>query len=372
MEDDMETPDQKFARLMVDYSTGVKPGERVAITSSTAAIPFLKELYRVVVARGAYPHILLDIPDQEEIFLANASDELLEYVPVFHKMAFEEFDVLLKVRAETNTRLLTHADPQRLRRRYSAVSTLIGAQFQRGATGALRWMSTIYPTQAYAMEAEQGFEEFRDFFFSACHTDDATPDPVAHWRQIKKDQQVYIDRLQGHDQVELHGPNVDLRLSIKDRKFMNACGQVNLPDGEVFTGPVEDSMNGWVRFTFPAASEGTLVEGIELHFEDGKVVKASAEKNQAHLMEMLDFDAGSRYVGEFAIGTNYQINRFSRNILLDEKFGGSFHLALGRGYPETGNHNESSIHWDLICDLRNDSEILVDHELVYKNGQFVF
>lgn len=367
----METPDQKFARLMVDYSTRVKPGERVAITSSTAALPFLKELYRIVVARGAYPHILLEIPDQEEILLANASDELLDFVPLFHKMAFEEFDVLLKVRAETNTRSLTHADPQRLRRRFNVMSRLIASQFQRGATGALRWMSTIYPTQAYAMEAELGYEEFRDFFFSACHTDDATPDPVAHWQQVKQDQQAYIDRLQGHDRVELRGPNVDLRLSIKDRTFLNACGQVNLPDGEVFTGPVEDSVDGWVRFTFPAASEGTLVEGIELHFHDGKVVKASAEKNQAHLMEMLDFDAGSRYVGEFAIGTNYQIDRFSRNILLDEKIGGSFHLALGRGYPETGNHNMSGIHWDLICDLRDDSEILLDHELVYKNGKFV-
>jgi aminopeptidase len=367
----METPDQKFARLMVDYSTHVQPGDRVAITTSTAAIPFVIELYRIVVSRGAYPHVLMDIPNQDEILLANASDELLDFTPVFHKIAFEEFDVLLKVRAETNTRLLTHADPQRQKRRFNTISKLYAAQFQRGASGALRWMSTIYPTQAYAMEAETGFEEFKDFFFRACHTDDATPDPVAHWQQVKKDQQASIDLLQGHDQVELHGPNVDLRLSIKDRTFINACGQVNLPDGDVYTGPVEDSVNGWVRFTFPAVSEGTLVEGIELHFQDGKVVKASAEKNQAHLMEMLDFDAGSRYVGEFAIGTNYQIDRFSRNILLDEKIGGSFHLALGRGYPETGNHNESSIHWDLICDLRNDSEILVDHELVYKNGKFV-
>ena len=367
----METSDQKFARLMVDYSAQVKPGDRVAIVSSTAVIPFIRELYRVVLKRGAYPHVLLDLPEQESILLANASEEQLGFVPLFHKMAFEEFDVLLKVRAETNTRAMTNVDPQRLKQRFGAISKLIAAQFRRGATGELRWMSTIYPTPAYAMEAEMGFEEFKDFFFGACHADDATADPVAHWQKIKQDQQAYIDRLQGHDQVRLRGPNVDLHLSIKDRLFQNACGQVNLPDGEVFTGPVEDSVNGWVRFTFPAASGGLLVEGIELHFKDGKVVQASASKNQEHLMEMLDFDAGSRYVGEFAIGTNYQIDRFTRNILLDEKIGGSFHLALGRGYPETGNHNESGIHWDLICDLRDDSEILVDDELVYKNGKFV-
>ncbi len=368
----METSDQKFARLMVDYSARVKPGDRVAITSSTLAVPFIQELYRTVLERGAYPHVLLEFPEQEEILLAAASAEQLDFVPLFHKMAFEEFDVLLKVRAEANTRLATHVDPQKLRHRAGAIGKLIAAQFERGASGALRWMSTIYPTQAYAMEAEAGFEDFKNFFFAACHCDDATPDPVAYWEQVKVDQQRYIDRLQGHDRVEVRGPNADLRLSIKDRTFINACGQVNLPDGEVFTGPVEDSVEGWVRFTFPAVEAGMMVEGIELHFEKGKVVKASAKKNEGHLMQMLDFDAGARYVGEFAIGTNYQINRFSRNILLDEKFGGSFHMALGRGYPETGNHNVSGIHWDLICDLRDGSEILVDHALVYKNGKFVF
>jgi aminopeptidase len=367
----MENREHKFARLMVDYSAEVKPGERVAITSTTAALPFLKELYAVVLERSAYPHLLLEIPDQDELLLAHASDELLDFVPIFHKMAFEEFDVLLKVRAETNTRAFSHVDLQRLARRQKMIASLIAAQFQRGATGELRWMSTIYPTQAYAMEAEMGFEEYKDFFFGACHTDDKTDDPIAYWQKIKKDQQVYIERMQGHDLVEIRGPNVDLKLSIKGRTFLNACGQTNLPDGEIFTGPVESSVNGWVRFTYPAVSNGFLVEGIELTFSEGKVVQATAKGNQDLLQRLLEYDPGARYLGEFAIGTNYEINRFTRSILLDEKIGGSFHVALGRGYPETGSQNISAIHWDMICDIREDSEMLVDHELAYKNGKFV-
>lgn len=367
----METRDQKFARLMVDYSTAVKPGDRVAVTSSTAALPFLKELYLILLERGAYPHILLEIPEQDELFFAHASDELLDFVPLFHKMAFEQFDVLLKVRAETNTRSLSNADPQRLARRGKALSSLIAAQFQRGASGALRWMSTIYPTQAYAMEAEMGFEAYKDFFFGACHTDDHTEDPVAYWQKVKLNQDKYIERMQGHDLVEIRGPDVDLRLSIKGRTFLNACGQTNLPDGEIFTGPVEDSVNGWVRFTYPAVHNGFLVEGIELTFSQGRVVQASAKSNQELLLQLLDSDPGARYLGEFAIGTNYEINRFTRSILLDEKIGGSFHIALGRGYPETGSTNISAIHWDMICDIRKDSEMLVDHELAYKDGNFI-
>jgi aminopeptidase len=172
--------------------------------------------------------------------------------------------------------------------------------------------------------------------------------------------------------VVLRGPNVDLSLSINGRKFLNAAGKSNMPDGEVFTGPVEDTLNGFVRFSYPAIYSGVLVEGVELTFSNGKVTQARAEKNQAFLMEMLESDTGARYVGEFAIGTNYEINRFSHNILFDEKLGGSFHMALGAGYPETGSHNKSIIHWDMICGMQKDAEILLDGEVVYKNGKFVF
>jgi aminopeptidase len=363
---------QKFAQLLVDYSVQVKPGDRVAITATTEAVPLVQTLFGLILERGGYPHVLLDIPDQDEIVFSHASNEQLDFIPTFHKLAFEQFEVLIKLRSEINTRALTQVDRTRLSRRNKSLSALLAAQMQRGATGALRWMSTLFPTHAYAMEAEMGFEAYQDFFFRACYTDPETADPVARWRQVQAQQQLYIDRIEGHDRVELRGPNVDLRLSIKGRKFINACGQHNLPDGEIYTGPVENSINGWVHFTYPALYQGQIVSGIELTFEEGKVIKARADRNQEQLLRNLDTDAGSRYVGEFAIGTNYQVDQFTKNILLDEKIGGSFHMALGAGYPETGSNNRSTIHWDMICDLRQDSEIRLDNEVIYRNGQFTF
>ena len=363
---------QKFAHILVDYSTRVQPGDRVAITTTTAAEPLVKELYALILDRGAYPHLLMDFSEQEEILFSHANDDQLEFVPLFHKMAFEEFDVLIKIRSEANTRALSQVDPARQARRQRGLAFLIAAQMRRGADESLRWLATNFPTRAYAMEAEMGFEEYQDFFYQACHADENTPDPVAYWQGVQEEQRRIAERIEGHDKVEVCGPNADLTLSIKGRKFRNACGQHNMPDGEIYTGPVEDSLNGWVRFTYPAVHQSRVVEGIELRFENGKVVEASAKKNQDFLLHMLDTDPGARYVGEFAIGLNYEINRFTRSILFDEKIGGSFHMALGAGYPETGSRNKSMIHWDMICDMRTDSEIRVDGEAVYRNGAFLF
>jgi aminopeptidase len=362
---------QKFAQILVDHSTEIKPGDKVAITATTAAEPAVKAIYQLVLERGGYPHALLDFTDETETLFAHASDEQLEFVPLFQKMAFEEFDVLIKLRSELNTRALSNVDTARLAHRQKATSQLIAAQMRRGADGSLRWMSTLFPTPAYAMEAEMGVAEYADFFFRACHADEGTPDPVAYWQGVKQDQQRILDWIQGRDQVVLSGPNVDLKLSVGGRTFINCFGDRNLPDGEIFTGPVETSANGWVRYTYPAVYQGRVVEGVELTFEKGRVIKASAKKNQDLLLQMLESDAGARYIGEFAIGTNFEINRFTHNILLDEKIGGSFHMALGAGYPESGSKNKSAIHWDMICDLRQDSEIQVDGEVMYRDGKFV-
>jgi aminopeptidase len=358
-----------FARILVEYSTRVQPGDKVGITSTTAAEPVLRALLSLVLANGGYPHLLIDIADQEEIYFQFAQDAQLEFTPLLHQKVFDEFDVLIKVRAETNTRALSAVDPARQALRQKATSRLIAAQMRRGATDELRWMSTQFPTQAYAMEAGMGYQAYQDFFFNACHASGAG-DPVAYWLEVKARQQEIINRIQGHDQVTLRGPNVDLTLSIKDRIFKNACGINNLPDGEIYTGPVEESAQGWVRYTYPAMTQGKIVDGIQLTFENGRVVKASARENEDLLLAMLEMDAGARYLGEFAIGTNYEINRFTKSILFDEKIGGSFHMALGASYPETGGRNKSMIHWDMICDLRQDSEIRVDGELVYRNGEF--
>jgi aminopeptidase len=362
---------EKFASILVDYSTAVKPGDRVAIYATTLAEPLVQAIYNRVLQRGGHPYPLLELQGEREALYALGSDEQLDTTSPFLKMAFEEFDVLIKIRSDANTRAHTNVPAERIGRYGKMLGKLIAAQMRRGADGSLRWMSTLYPSVAFAMEAEMGIAEYEDYFYRSVHADENTADPVAYWQGVQKKQDVLMQRLQGRDKIVLRGPNVDLSLSVRGRTFINACGAVNMPDGEIFTGPVEDSANGWVRYTYPALYQGRVVDGIELVFEEGRVVKASARQNEDLLLQMIETDPGARYLGEFAIGLNYEINRFTRSILLDEKIGGSFHMALGAGYPDTGSVNKSLIHWDMICDMRTDSEISADGEVFYRDGHFL-
>jgi aminopeptidase len=363
--------DQKLAQILLDYSIRINPGERVAIWGTTAAEPLAQALYRAILERGAYPFTYLDLPDQERLTLTYGTSAQLASIPTAQLQAVEEFEAYIKVYSLTDPRALNEFDPERQTQREKALAPLMDAQMNRGASGALKWVATLYPTKGYAREAGLSLEAFSDLFFKACQVDDSIADPVAHWGKVHKKQQAIIDHLTGANQVHLIGPHVDLKLSIKDRKFENASGKCNMPDGEIYTGPVENSADGWVRFTYPAIRKGRLVEDVTLQFKEGRVVKAQASQNEDYLHAALNLDSGARYLGEFAIGLNYQINRFTGNILLDEKIGGTFHLALGAGYPETGSVNKSAIHWDMICDLREDSEIRVDGEVILKNGQIL-
>ena len=363
---------EKLARILVEHSACIGPGDRVAIEATTAAEPLVRALFIQTLKSGGHPHLLIDLTDKDEIYLAYANDDQLDFIPTFQHMAYEQFESRIRINSSLNTRSLSGIDPARQTRRQKALSNILQLQMKRGAEKMFRWVSTLYPTNAFAMEAEMSLRDYEDFVFRACHADEDTQDPVAFWSEVERNQKDIVDRIEGHDQVQVRGPNVDLQLSIKGRTFRNASGQHNMPDGEIYTGPVEDSAKGWVRYTYPAIAQGRVVEGIELVFEQGKVVKATAKKNQDFLLQMLDSDPGARYLGEFAIGTNFQIDRFTGNILFDEKIGGTFHMAVGAGYPETGSRNKSAIHWDMICDLRQDSEILVDEEVVYRNGGFVF
>ncbi|MGB8981800.1 MAG: aminopeptidase [Anaerolineales bacterium] len=365
----------KFAKVLVEHSTRIVPGDRVLIEATTAAEPLVRELYIQILERGGHPHPLVSLPglmpfSQEEFHLTYANDSQLDFVPTFMKLAYDQFESRIRIHSATNTRGTTGIDPAKSQRYARALSSITQAQMRRGAEGKFKWVTTLYPTEAYAQDASMSLKEYEDFVFGAIHTQE--DDPVAFWKSTAAGQQKAIDWLAGRSQVVMRGPNVDLTLSILDRKFMNSVGLFNMPDGEIFTGPVEDSVNGWVRFTYPAIYGGVAVEGAELTFDRGRVKQAKAAKNQDYLIKMLEADAGSRYLGEYAIGTNADIDKFTGNILFDEKIGGTFHMALGAGYPETGSHNKSAIHWDMICDLRTDSEILVDGELFYKNGEFVF
>ena len=232
-----------------------------------------------------------------------------------------------------------------------------------------RWVIFAYPTEAYAQEAEMSLQEFEDFAYKACLPD--LVDPVGYWRNFEKQQARAVEWLNGKKRVHILGPDTDLHLSVEGRRFMNSCCRNNVPDGEIYTGPVEDSANGHVSFSYPVIYNGHEISGVRLWFENGRVIRAEASKNESYLLSALETDPGARYLGEFAIGTNDNINRFTGQILFDEKIGGSFHLALGNSYPQTGGVNKSAIHWDMICDLRQGGSITVDDELFYSNGKFV-
>lgn len=361
---------ERFAKILVDYSAKIQPGDRVLIEATTAAEPLVRALYSRILEVGGNPQVLLDFPDQMEIFFTQAGEPQLDFTPPFLKQAYETFESRIRIHSQTNPRALGGVDPVKMGRRQKALSPILETQMRRGATGDLKWVTTLFPTEGYAVEGGMSLRAYEDFVYRACHADAA--DPIAYWKQVEAEQAKMIDKIQGHNLVALNGPNVDLTLSIKGRTFMNSCGTHNMPDGEIYTGPVEESVNGWVKFTYPAIYGGVAVEGIELTFSNGRVEKAKAAKNEKYLLEMLQSDAGSRFLGEFAIGTNFDIDKFTGNILFDEKIGGSFHMALGAGYPETGSKNKSVIHWDMICDLRQESEIAVDGEVIYRNGQFIF
>ena len=365
----------KFANILVQHSARVAPGDRILLEGTTAAEPLLRELYVQILEKGGHPHLMMALPgmmpfSQDEMYLTYAKDTQLDFVPTFYKLAYDQFEGRIRIHSATNTKGTTNIDPAKIQRRSKTTSVITESQFQRGAEGSFKWVTTLYPTEAYAQDASMSLKEYEDFVFGAVHSNEENP--IAFWKSVEQKQQSAVGFMKGKNQVVLRGPNVDLTLSVKGRTFMNSFGTFNMPDGEIYTGPVEDSVNGWVKFTYPANYGGTSVVGAELTFTNGRVERATAEKNQDFLLKTLESDGGSRHLGEFAIGTNFDIQRFTGNILFDEKIGGSFHMALGAGYPETGSKNKSSIHWDMICDMRTDSEILVDGELFYKNGQFVF
>jgi aminopeptidase len=358
----------KLAQVMVNYCVAIQPGQTVLLRGNSAGMPLVTATYREIVRAGGNPFLLWDEGDFEEIFYKEANDDQLQFIAPPLRHMYEHYDALIAIIASHNTRHLNSIPPARIQRRRQAAKELSTIYMKRAAAGELHWTLTQYPTPAFAQEADMPLSDYEKFVYGACHVDE--DDPVAFWRKVAAEQQRLVDWLVGKKDVRVTGPNVDLRLSIEGRIFINADGTRNMPDGEIFTGPVEQSVNGWVRFTYPAIYSGREVDGVMLRFEDGKVVEASATKNEAFLLNTLDTDAGARYLGEFAIGTNHGIRQFTKSILYDEKIGGTIHMALGEAYPETGSHNQSAIHWDMICDMREGGKIWVDDQLFYDSGEF--
>lgn len=360
---------EKWAKALVNYSVEVKPGQTVGITGGVAAAELLRAVYREVLAAGGYPVMLPVLDGVNAELLLHGNDEQISYLTPVEHFLREQADVTIMVMAETNTKRLSAVEPSRQALYSKARTGLMGSYMKRAAEGSLDWTLTLFPTDAYAQDADMETEAYTDFVLSGMKLD--RDDPVAAWLELRDEQQRLIEWLAGKSEIQLTGPDIDLTVNVKDRVWVNSDGKRNFPSGEIFTGPVETSASGTIRFSYPVVTAGREIADIRLRFEDGKVVDASAARNEDYLIRTLDTDPGARFLGEFAFGTNFDIQRFSKNILFDEKIGGTVHMAVGAGYPETGSTNTSAVHWDMICDLRNGGQVTVDGQPFLVEGKFV-
>jgi aminopeptidase len=362
----------RWAKTLVNYCLDVKPGETVQINATPAAEPLINAVYREVLRAGGHPIPMIRLGGLAETLLREGNDAQLQWINPADRLLTEQVDCFLTIGSETNTRQLAGVDPERQALRQRAQRELFHLRQNRPEGNESRWCLTLYPTEAYAQDADMSLSDFSEFVFEACFLN--SDDPAARWRELGERQQFYVDWLRDKKNVHIIGPQTDLRLSIAGRIFRNSDGKRNFPSGEFFTGPVEDSALGHIHYTVPSSVNGRSVQDIHLTFRDGRVVEATAGQGQEFLDKMLDLDEGARFLGEFAFGNNFGIQRPTRNILFDEKIGGTVHLALGNSYPETGGKNVSALHWDMICDLRpaaGGGEVYVDDILVLKDGQLV-
>jgi len=360
---------ERLAKILVGYSTEVKEGETVSIDGDSGAEPLLLAVYEEVLKAGAHPIMNVALEGQSYAYYKHATDAQLEWISPVSEWLLDNVDVRIAIGASANTRELSAVPPERQMRRQAATGELLGRAMERSAKGEFRWCYTLYPTNAYAAEAEMSLIEYEDFYYGACLATDG--DPLTAWKQASEECKRLAEWIEGHEEVRVVAPGTDIKLGIAGRKFIPCDGRHNMPDGEFFTGPVEDSVEGEVTFHLPATIGGREVAGVQLRFEAGKVVDASAERGEEFLIQLLDTDEGARRLGELGIGTNYAIDRGTREVLLDEKLGGTVHMAVGRSYPESGGENESAVHTDLVCDLRLGGKIEVDGEDFQVDGKFV-
>ena len=361
---------EKLARVLVTYSAAIRPGDHVLIGGSTIGEPLAVAIYEQVLKAGGYPHIALRPDACPEILLREGADDQLLFADPISQYAIENVDVRISYWGSSNTKALTKFDPRRQSLLSQARRKFMSTFMDRASKKELRWVGTQFPCASSAQDAEMSLTQYEDFVFRAglLHLDD----PAKAWREISERQQRLVDFLNSKNELRFVTPQgTDVKLAIRGRNWLNCNGHENFPDGEVFTGPIEDATEGIIEYSFPAVHDGHEVHDVRLVFKEGKVVDASASKGEDFLIAMLDQDAGARTLGEVAIGTNYSIQEYTKNTLFDEKIGGTFHAAVGAAYPESGGTNESGLHWDMVCDLRNGGKVYVDNELISENGRFL-
>lgn len=349
---------EQLAEILVGYSAGVVKGDYVQlITTTPAGLALHKACYRRIIERGAHVFSHIGFQDEREIFLKYAGDEQINLTPEILLAETKLATAYIRITAETNTKALASVPSERITARAKAVKPVFDERLDN-----TRWVATSYPTDNKAQQAGMSLADYEDFVFGACLLD---------WHAEAKKMARIADRLEAAKIVRVVGEGTDLTVSIEGRPSVCCDGHMNMPDGEIFHAPVETETQGHILFTFPAGCHGRDVEDIRLEFRDGRVVNASASKNQDLLEKQLATDDGARVIGEFAFGTNYSITKFTHNMLYDEKIGGTMHLALGRGYKESKSRNDSTIHWDIVKDLREQGQVYLDGQLAFENGTWL-
>ena len=361
---------EKLAELITGYSLDLREGQVYRIDGEESSIPLAVALYAAAIRRGANPYTRIVPSGLDEIELEHASEEQLTYVSELEEIATERLDAWTSLWGTVNTRALTRADPERRRLQLSTHFRMVNRRWERISAGDLAWCGTLYPSQGHAQDAEMSLAEYEDFVHGACHTREGD-DPIAHWQAMSETMTARARELDGVRELRIVGPRTDLRVVVEGRQWIPSDGKHNMPDGEIFTSPVETGTSGEIFFAFPSVFQGQEVENVHLRFENGSVVHSEASSGEEYLRSLLDTDTGAKVLGEVAFGLNYEIDRFTRDILFDEKIGGTMHVALGGGFDEAGTENKSDLHWDLICDLRQEGEVYADGELVWKAGSFV-
>lgn len=359
----------KLAKLLVNYSTGIKKDDIVFICADEVATPWVIEVAKEAIKLGAHVEYRLESEEVSEVKLKYANEEQLKQGNLIYETLLQKADVWLTAWGGRNTRSLSKVDPKKIKLSQQGSSKWKSIYSQRCGDGSLRWCGTQYPTYSDAQEASMSISEYEDFVYEAGLLD--KDDPIKEWKRISKEQERWIKYLNTKSDLHIVSDDTDIRVGIKGRKWINCDGKENFPDGEIFTSPIENDINGYIKFSFPGIFMGKQIEGIKLEVKDGKIIKASAEKGEELLKELLETDKGSKFFGEVAIGTNYGIKEFTSNMLFDEKIGGTIHMAIGDSMPESGGKNKSSLHWDMLCDMRSNGKIYADGEIFYENGKFL-
>lgn len=349
---------QKLAKLLVNYSVFVKPGENVIISGGTEATELLKAIYKEVILAGGHPVMRIGIPDLAPFFYKHAKKHQIEKYPNLFEHTIKNCQKYIGVSSESNTKELTNCDPKKMAARAKVMRPI--SNLVCNNKPHMHRISTSYPTQALAQDAEMSLTEYENFFYGACLQD---------WKKLGKFMDKLKSKFKKNSKVHLIGNNVDLKFKVHGDKAIAAKGEENMPDGEVFMAPVRESVNGWIKFEYPAIRGGREVTDIEIRFENGKAVDVKASKNEDFLKEMLAMDENSSYLGEFGIGCNPKVTKFTKDLLFDEKIGGTIHLAFGDAYVENGGGNDSALHWDIVKDMKK-AKIIVDGKAIQENGKW--